>query len=979
MDESPFFPKRALRAGLISASMLALSAQAAEKPNVILIVADDLGAGDLSCYGATKLATPNIDALASQGVRMTDACASSAVSQPSRYSILTGEYANRIQRQGEYQTYFRNGQQTIATVLQAAGYRTAAVGKWHNGFTRGAEPDYNRRNLVANKAGVTPHSPLDIGFDSYFGPPRSHNEPPYVFLETAEDSAGKFLRIHQGDAGDPVVIMPRQDPAVRPFNDYGYGISTGAAAAHAARPDTQIDMILANRVADEVRKHKDGDKPFFYYVPFTAPHVPIGPSKANVGRSQAGAYGDFIMQMDDCVGVITQALKDKSLDDNTMVIITSDNGALTLGPAQAVDTETGAKLVDAAGNPYPEMRWTNNRPEHRGNGAMQGQKTDAWEGGHRVPFIVKWPAGGIPAGAVSDKLIGLTDIMATVAAAAEAPIPAGAGVDSLNQLPLLTAPATHAAIRTEMLILGTKSYMLRHTDTQGTKWSYIPARGTGGESVPDPIPTGWKGWGQPYRNQGWTNSDIDTSTGLVKAGAPDRQLYDLSKEMAQQVPATNVTNVVVANQALADSLAARFNVLYALGAANRAPVVAQAIAAQSASVGSAFILQVAGTAITDPDKDTLIYGATGLPPGLSFAPFTRTISGIPTTIGAYTVQVRAEDGRGGSVTASFALAVGAGTTPASALRDYIYTDFNANDVLKTGWAQSNLNTMGTLRSTGTTRNGSLRSYSIAFGNANAYAGLKSPNLAFDTQRYASVSFWVNGGVTGGQDIEFQAVRADNSAKGFRLPTLKAGQWQQITIPLADVGAAGIADLAHLRFVNRGAGAAKEFYVDDLSFDVLTQPSTIVYAEGIRTGWAQQNRTCSGTLLNTVNPHAGLRSYSIVFTAADAYAGLWSQAAPYNVGTQASLTFWIHGGSAGGQSIEIQGVRANGATQGKLLDPLAAGTWRKVTVYLDELGILGASDLSAIRFYNRGGAAAPVFYVDDVSFDEAIPSTTSGPG
>ena len=967
-------PSLAQRLALLGATTLLGSVLSAAdtRPNIVLIVADDLGSGDLSCYGATKLKTPNIDALANQGVRMTDACASAAVCQPSRYSILTGEYANRIQKQGEYQTYFRPGQQSIASVLKTAGYRTAAFGKWHNGFGRGAEPDYNRRNLVADKPGATGATPLDIGFDSFFGPPRSHNEPPYVFLETSEDSAGKFLQIFKANPADPVVIKPRQDPSVRPFNDYGYGISTGAVAAHAARPDTQIDMILANRIAGEVAQYKAGDAPFFYYVPFTAPHVPIGPSKANIGRSQAGAYGDFVMQMDDCVGVITQALKDKGLDGNTLVIVTSDNGALTIGPAQHVDTETGVPTVDAAGQRYPEMRWTNNLSDHRTNGPLQGQKTDAWEGGHRVPLIVKWPAGHIPAGTTSDKLIGLTDIMATVAAAAGATIPSGAGVDSLNQLPLLCNPANQPAIRTEMLIQGTKGWTLRYTDGQGVAWAYIPVRGTGGESVQDtttPIP-----WGQPYRNQGWTNSDIDTSSGVVKANAPSRQLYNLNTDPYQH------SNVVIANQALADTLTGRLNTLMALSA-NRAPVVAQTIAAQSATVGTAFSLQLAKTAITDPDNDVLIYSVSNLPAGLSFAPFTRTISGTPTAAGTFTVQVRAEDGRGGVVTTGFTLTVASRTTPPptppTGLHDLIYTDFNANDVLKSGWAQSNRNTMGTLRSTGTTRNGSLRSYSIVFNAADAYAGLWYQNNAFDTQRYASVTFWIHGGVTGGQDLEVQAVRAGGSAKSVRLATLKAAQWQQITIPLADLGVAAVNDLAHLRFVNRGVAAAEVFYIEDLAFDVLTQPLTILYAEGIKSDWGQQNLNCMGTLLNTINPRTGVRSYSITINAANGYAGMWSQKAPYNVGTLASLTFWIHGGSAGGQSVEVQAVRATGATQGKPLAPLVAGTWKKVTVYLDELGILGATDLSAIRFVNLGSSASSTFYVDDVSLDEAIPAPVNG--
>jgi arylsulfatase A len=637
----------------------------ANRPNIVLFVADDLGYGDLSCYGATTLSTPHIDALARQGVRLTDANATAAVCQPSRYSILTGAYTNRIQRRGNYQSYFQPGQQTIASMLKSAGYRTAAVGKWHNGFGHGAEPDYNRRNLVPDTPGAVAFTPLDIGFDSFFGPPRSHNEPPFVFLETAQDSQGRFLRVFKGDPGDPLVLQPHiADRKSRPFNDYGYGVSSGAAAAHQARPDTQIDLILAERVAGEIAGQKAGDAPFFYYVPLTAPHVPIGPSQTWVGRSKAGAYGDYIMQMDDCVGRITTALATNGLDRNTLVIVTSDNGGLVIGPAQAQNTETGAPLT-VNGTAYPEMPWTNGRAAHMPPGPCQGQKTDAWEGGHRVPFIVSWPDGGIFADKTSAHLFSLTDILATVAAAAGAKIPDGAGRDSINQLPLLRDPVTQPALRTEMLILGTKSYMLRYTDLQGTKWAFIPTRGTGGETVQNStklIP-----WGQPYRNMGWSNSDIDTNSGVVKATAPARQLYNLSEDPGNQI------NVITANQILADTLTSRFNTVIST-APNRAPAVKQAIPPQTAVVGTPFALQLpaepdrregwsatnyqkAATFLYDGDGNALIYTVNGLPAGLFFAPFTRTISGTPTANGAVTVEIRAEDGRGGIVTTSFMLTI----------------------------------------------------------------------------------------------------------------------------------------------------------------------------------------------------------------------------------------------------------------------------------------------------------------------------------
>ena len=448
---------------------------------------------------------------------------------------------------------------------------------------------------------------------------------------------------------------------------------------------------------------------------------------------------------------------------------------------------------------------------------------------------------------------------------------------------------------------------------------------------------------------------------------------------AQKYPAEMVTAGLVKNTpGRTDAHVSDLDYLTSMLLGNHSPVAA-VLDNQSIAVGSPWSWTL--PAFTDVDEDVLRYSVTGLPSQLVFNPITRTITGTPLATGTHPITVSAHDYRSGTATTAFTLTVTGGVvpppTPISNCRDMIYTDFSADGVLKTGWEQKNHNTTGWLRSTGTTRNGSQHSYSIEFKAADAYAGLWCKNNAFDTQRYASVSFWIHGGVVGGQDVDVQAVRADGSLKSFRLAPLNKEQWQLITIALADLGAAEVTDLAHLRFVNKGSSSATAFYIDDLSFDVLTQPQTLLYAEGIKSGWTQQNLNCDGHLLNQESRRTGLRSYSIKFLAADAYAGMKSPNTPYNVGAQAALTFWINGGSVGGQRIEIQAVRVGSALPGKLLEPLKAGTWQKVTVYLDELGILGATDLSAIRFVYRSGGATETLYVDDVSFDEAMPETVSG--
>ena len=463
--------------GLCAAvALLAAAARAtpAARPNVIVIVADDLGYGDLGCYGATKLGTPNIDRLAARGVRCTDAHAPAAVCQPSRYAILSGEYLFRARLPGNMALYFRDGQVTLPGLMQAAGYRTAAIGKWHLGFGRGKSPDYN--------AELSP-GPLDIGFDSFFGCPRTHNEPPFVFVENR--------RVVGHDPADPIRIVPARNTKA----GWGHGISEGAAKAHAMRPQERIDLILADKAAAFIRD--TGQEPFFLYLAFLAPHVPIAPADEFRGSSAAGAYGDFIQQLDACVGTVLDALEARGLADDTLVIFTSDNDGLYHRDALAAG--------------------------HRPNGPLLGQKTDAWEGGHRVPFIARWP-GRLPAGETCDRLIGLTDILATTAAATGIPIPPGCGADSLDQLPVLAAPQTAAAVRTDVLIQGTGGYALRQGD-----WLYLPSQGSLGFTVqPPPV----QRWGQPYSSMGVTTSDVD-ERGAIKPDAPATQLYDLAADPAQ--------------------------------------------------------------------------------------------------------------------------------------------------------------------------------------------------------------------------------------------------------------------------------------------------------------------------------------------------------------------------------------------------------------------------------------------------------------
>ncbi|QHI68707.1 sulfatase family protein [Tichowtungia aerotolerans] len=456
---------------------LATGGLAAEKPNVLIILADDLGYGDTGCYGAELVKTPNIDRLAAQGVRFTDAHSPAAVCQPSRYGVMTGRYNWRRGKPWDGSYMFSDKHPTLQQVLGTAGYATAAFGKWHNGWGLGPI-DYGDEQVAPG--------PLESGFGYYFGTPRSHNEPPQVFMENRT--------MYGRDPSDPLRIIQHSEVVERGLKDWGWGLSEGAAAAHAARPQDEIDLIVAERAADYLRE-RPKDEPFFLYVAFVAPHVPIAPSSRFQGTSQAGQYGDFLQQLDCSVGTVLDALEEKGLDKNTLVIFSSDNGAVYMHSA-----------IEAG---------------HHQNGPLLGQKTDAWCGGNQVPFIVRWP-GKVPAGKTSDVFVSLTDIMATVTAATGVETPETA-IDSQNQLPVFLSPMADS-IRTEMIYTG-----IFGQGIYSGGWVYYPFQGSGGMTA---HPT--QRWGQPYSKMGVTNSDL-SADGRLKADAAPAQLYNVNSDPGQTV------------------------------------------------------------------------------------------------------------------------------------------------------------------------------------------------------------------------------------------------------------------------------------------------------------------------------------------------------------------------------------------------------------------------------------------------------------
>ena len=430
---------------------------AADLPNIVLILADDLGIGDLGCYNpASKVPTPALDQLARQGIRLTDAHSPSAVCTPTRYSILTGRYAWRSRlKKGVTRGYSRSliepGRATVASLLKSKGYATACVGKWHLGFQT---PDLDAPDLpFANELVPPDHpqavdfakplipGPVSLGFDYFFGIPASLDMEPYLFVENDRPLEQPTETIAQS-------LHRRKG---------GGGFWRGGPIAPSFR---HIDVLptIAEKAVHWIGQQST-ENPFFLYFPLNAPHTPWLPTKKFQGRTSISHYGDFVAQVDSVVGQIVAAVRQTGQAENTLIIVTSDNGSHW----PTTDIE----------------KW-----HHTANLHYRGQKADIWEGGHRVPFVASWPAR-IPKAAENDSTVCLVDFMATFANLVGAAIPTGEGVDSVNILPALLDKKTQQPPRTSTV----------HHSLDGTfavrsgNWKLIPANlGSGGFSAPREVP-----------------------------------------------------------------------------------------------------------------------------------------------------------------------------------------------------------------------------------------------------------------------------------------------------------------------------------------------------------------------------------------------------------------------------------------------------------------------------------------------------------
>lgn len=416
-----------------------------DKPNIIFIMADDLGYGDVSCYGATKVKTPSIDRIAKEGMRFTDAHTPAAVCSPTRYGVLTGRYCWRSQLKkwvcrSNDPLLIEKDRMTVAALLKSAGYTTGCVGKWHLGFGE-KKPDWN---------GQLKPGPLEVGFDYYFGVPTSNNWPPFVYVEN-----------HR-------VVGRREDEFIEVDDRKEI---RGIAAK---RKDEEIALVQTDKVVKFIERNKD--KPFLLYFATCNVHHPYTPNARFKGSSECGVRGDFIYELDWTVGEVLKTLDRLKLSDNTLIIVTSDNGG--------------------------EQHESVGKTKHRENGALRGQKADIYEGGHRVPFVARWP-GRIKAGTTCDEVVCLTDLIATCAAIVGAEVPDNAGEDSYNILPALLDQKRNKPIREATVHhSGGGMFSIR----QG-QWKLVQGRGSGGFSKPKFIKS--------------------------KQGEPKGQLYNLDKDPAE--------------------------------------------------------------------------------------------------------------------------------------------------------------------------------------------------------------------------------------------------------------------------------------------------------------------------------------------------------------------------------------------------------------------------------------------------------------
>ena len=406
-----------LAAIIVSLAMTALPVfgSSIEYPNIVFILADDMGIGDCTIYNPqSKIPTPNIDRIAKEGVRFMDAHSAGSICVPSRYGLLTGE--NPIRNWPNPSRLHDPNQTTVASLLQGRGFHTAAVGKWHLGFQ------------LVKETGKIKYSPTTVGFDYFFGMNQSLDTPSYYYAEN-DHAVEMPTTITQGQKGDPMKVT----------NPEFQGPMWRKGAMAPSFKHSECVPLLTTKAIQYIQSRYGQDSPFFLYFALPAPHAPWLPSDKFVGKSGAGDYGDYMVQVDDCVGQVLGTLETLGIARNTLIIFSSDNGPLWYKPD-----------IDMY--------------KHNSCGIYRGMKGSYYEAGHRVPFVARWP-GKVKPGLSSNQLVNFTDVMATFAAIVRAELPTGAGADSHNVLPALLGDSSMQMNSIAIhLRYGGKSVAYRHGD-----------------------------------------------------------------------------------------------------------------------------------------------------------------------------------------------------------------------------------------------------------------------------------------------------------------------------------------------------------------------------------------------------------------------------------------------------------------------------------------------------------------------------------
>ena len=447
-------------------------------PNIVYILADDMGYGDVGILNKrdNKIKTPNLDQMAKDGMIFTDAHSGSAVCTPTRYGIITGRYAWRTRlKKGVLTGYSPHlidpKRMTVASFLKKNGYNTAIFGKWHMGLDFKFK-NMNKKHTDVDWSAPVKNSPNVNGFDYSYIISASLDMPPYIYIEN-----DKFLG----------TCKPKK---IKIKHARSGNISKGFK-------HEEVLPNITQRTADYIKKHANDGKPFFIYMPLTAPHTPVVPTKNFHGKTSIGRYGDFCEEVDWCVGQILKAIKDAGIKNNTLVFFTSDNGCAPY---------IGVKNIEKAGH-FPSYIY-------------RGYKSDLFEGGHRVPFIVMWPAK-IKAGSISNEPICLTDLLATCANILGKKLPDNAGEDSISILPIMLGKKINQNLRKGIVH---HSIFGKFAIREG-KWKLLMAPGSGG----------------------WTHPPKKKGDKLKRISPNDIQLYNIEEDPSETTNLANKYPEIVSN------------------------------------------------------------------------------------------------------------------------------------------------------------------------------------------------------------------------------------------------------------------------------------------------------------------------------------------------------------------------------------------------------------------------------------------------